>query len=129
MANSLELRVPFLDHKLLEFAASLPSSFKVRGFITKYLAKRALKKRIPKEILQRRKVGFPVPNDVWLRTELDPWVNEVLLDRQTLSRGYFTRNGIEGLIAENKRSGGFRTKEILSLITLELWHRAFWDNA
>jgi asparagine synthase (glutamine-hydrolysing) len=128
MANSLELRVPFLDHKLLEFAASLPSSFKVRRFTTKYLAKRALKGRLPKEILQRRKVGFPVPDDAWLRTELDPWVNEVLLDRRTLNRGYFERNCIERIIAENKRSGGALSKEILSLVTLELWHRAFLEQ-
>ncbi len=128
MANSLELRVPFLDHKLLEFAASLPADFKVRRFTTKYLAKRALKRRIPKEILQRRKVGFPVPNDAWLRTELDPWVKEVLLDRQTLERGYFERSSIEGIIAENKRSDGALTKEVLSLVTLELWHRAFLEQ-
>ena len=129
MANSLELRVPFLDHKLLEFAASLPSNFKVRRFTTKYLAKRALRSRIPKEILQRRKVGFPVPTDVWLRTELDTWVNEVLLDKRTLGRGYFEKSRIEGIIAENKRSGGALTKVVLSLVTLELWHRAFWDKA
>lgn len=129
MANSLELRVPFLDHKLLEFAASLPSSFKVRRFTTKYLAKRALKGRIPKEILQRRKVGFPVPNDTWLRTELAPWVNDVLLDRKTLNRGYFERSAIENIIAENKRTGGNYSKEVLSLVTLELWHRAFVDRA
>lgn len=128
MANSLELRVPFLDHKLLEFAASLPANFKVRRFTTKYLAKRALRSRIPKEILQRRKVGFPVPNDVWLRTELDPWVNEVLLDKRTLGRGYFERSHIEGIIAENKRSGGALTKVVLSLVTLELWHRSFLDK-
>lgn len=128
MANSLELRVPFLDHKILEFAASLPSSFKVRRFTTKYLVKRALKGRLPKEILQRRKVGFPVPDDAWLRTELDPWVKEVLLDRQTLNRGYFERSCIERIIAENKRSGGALSKVVLSLVTLELWHRAFLDQ-
>jgi len=128
MANSLELRVPFLDHKILEFAASLPSNYKVRGFITKYLAKRALKDRLPKEIIERRKAGFPVPYEAWLRTELDPWVREVLLDRRSLNRGYFQRGSVERIIAENKRSGGTLSKEILSLATLELWHRAFLEN-
>src|SRR5208337_1039084 len=61
MANSIELRVPFLDHKFLEFAASLPENFKVRGFTTKYIAKEALRDRVPQEILHRKKVGFPVP--------------------------------------------------------------------
>jgi asparagine synthase (glutamine-hydrolysing) len=123
MANSLELRVPFLDHKLLEFAASLPSNFKVRRFTTKYLAKRALKSRIPREILERRKAGFPVPYEAWLRAELKPWVRDVLLDRETLARGYFQRGCIERLISENDRSGGAYSKELLSLVTLELWHR------
>lgn len=128
MANSLELRVPFLDHMLLEFAAALPSNFKVRGFVTKYLAKRALKERLPKEIIERRKVGFPVPTDAWLRKDLDSWVNDVLLDSKALNRGYFNKNSLEKLIKENKRLSGFRTKEIFSLVTLELWHRVFMDN-
>jgi asparagine synthase (glutamine-hydrolysing) len=61
MANSIELRVPLLDHKILEFAASLPQNFKVRGFTTKYLAKKTLRGLVPREILQRKKTGFPVP--------------------------------------------------------------------
>ena len=73
MANSIELRVPLLDHKLLEFAAALPENFKVRGFTTKYIVKRALRKRVPKEILHRKKAGFPVPYASWLRTELKDW--------------------------------------------------------
>src|ERR1700739_2207394 len=61
MANSLELRVPLLDHRLLEFAAALPSSYKVRKFVTKYILKKALKDRIPRKIMNRKKTGFPVP--------------------------------------------------------------------
>lgn len=128
MANSLELRVPFLDHELLEFAAALPSNFKVRGFVTKYLAKKALKDRLPREIIERRKVGFPVPTDAWLREDLDLWVNDVLLDSKSINRGYFNKGSLEKLIEENKSTGGFRTKEIFSLVTLELWHRVFMDN-
>ena len=124
MANSLELRVPFLDHKLLEFAASLPAHYKVRRFTTKYLAKRALKDLIPKEILRRKKVGFPVPYESWLRKELKPWISDLLLDRTSLARGYFERRCIEHVMAQDDRTGRF-SKEILSLATLELWHRAF----
>jgi asparagine synthetase B (glutamine-hydrolysing) len=61
MANSIELRVPFLDHKVMEFAASLPANFKVHGFTTEYLAKKALSQRVPQEIINRKKTGFPVP--------------------------------------------------------------------
>ncbi len=99
MANSLELRVPLLDHKVLEFAAALPTDLKVRGFTTKYLAKKALGSRVPKAILNRRKAGFPVPYESWLRKELRGWVHEVLLDRTTTDRGYFTtsvRPGVAG---------------------------------
>ena len=127
MANSLELRVPLLDHKVLEFAASLPSSFKVHGLTTKYILKKAFGGRIPKPILNRRKTGFPVPYALWLRTELKDWVREILFDRRTLERGYFERSGIERLVAENQKTGAF-SKEVFSLVTLELWHRTFLET-
>ncbi len=127
MANSVELRVPFLDHKFLEFAASLPENFKVRGFTTKYLAKMALRHRVPREILERKKVGFPVPYDSWMRTELKDWIRDLLLDRRTLERGYFNRNCIERIIREDLQFQS-HPKEILSLVSLELWHREFVDR-
>lgn len=124
MANSIELRVPFLDHKLLEFAASLPENYKVRGLTTKYIAKRALASRIPEPIRKRRKAGFPVPFGAWLRTDLKGFVHDVLLDRTTIERGYFNRSCVEGILSANAESGAY-AKEVLSLLTLELWHRAF----
>lgn len=127
MANSIELRVPLLDHKLLEFAATLPENLKVRGFTTKYIVKRALRNRVPKEILHRKKAGFPVPYASWLRTELKDFTSDVLLDRETLSRGYFNRGCIERLLREDQQSGRY-PKEILSLVSLELWHRAFLNK-
>ena len=69
MANSVELRVPLLDHKVLEFAAALPIDFKVRGLETKYLAKRVLADRVPREIIKRKKAGFPIPYSSWLRSK------------------------------------------------------------
>jgi asparagine synthase (glutamine-hydrolysing) len=127
MANSIELRVPLLDHKLLEFAASLPESLKVNGFTTKYLAKMALKDRLPKEILERKKVGFPVPYDTWMRTKLKDWVSDILLDRESIARGYFDRKCIENLIEDDARTHRY-PKEVLSLVALELWHRNFLEN-
>jgi asparagine synthase (glutamine-hydrolysing) len=128
MANSVELRVPLLDHKVLEFAASLPSSLKVRGVTTKYLAKKALGSRVPRPILNRPKTGFPVPYEAWLRKELRGWVRDILLDSRTANRGYFCRGSVERLLsAGQEQSGGF--KEIFSLVTLELWHRAFVDSS
>jgi asparagine synthase (glutamine-hydrolysing) len=124
MANSVELRVPLLDHKVLEFAASLPGNFKVQGFTTKYILKRTLTERIPREILDRRKTGFPVPYASWLRTDLNEWLRGILLDRETLDRGYFQRSAIEKLLSEDSRFGGY-SKELFSLAVLELWHREF----
>ncbi len=128
MANSVELRVPLLDHKVLEFAASLPANFKVRGFTTKYIAKRALGGLVPKEIVRRRKTGFPVPYASWLRTDLSGWLRGVILDGEALARGYFKKAGVEYLLSENSRSGAY-SKELFSLAVLELWHREFVDKA
>ena len=127
MANSLELRVPLLDHKVLEFAAALPSNFKMRGFTTKYIMKKALGGLVSKEILNRRKTGFPVPYARWLRHELKDWVHQVLFDRRTLERGYFDKSRIENLITRDQQHGGF-SKEIFCLVNFELWHRTFLDG-
>lgn len=126
MANSLELRVPLLDHKVLEFAAALPADFKVRWLTTKYIAKKALGSRVPQSILNRRKAGFPVPYESWLRKELRSWVQEVLFDRVTTSRGYFSTPAVRELLSRDEATGGY-SKEVFSLVTLELWHRAFLD--
>ena len=127
MANSVELRVPFLDHKVLEFAASLPTEYKLKGLTTKYILKRALDGRVPEQVIKRKKAGFPVPLQSWFSGELKDFSRDVLLDSRTLARGYFRKTAIERLLqqAENDRIYG---KEIFSLIVLELWHREFVDE-
>jgi len=127
MANSVELRVPFLDHRVLEFAASLPASHKLHCFQTKYVLKRALASRVPKEILDRPKTGFPVPYETWLQRELRSFAWDILTDSRTMGRGYFEPRAIERLLRENSASNN-HSKEIFSLITLELWHRTFLDD-
>ncbi len=127
MANSLELRVPFLDHRVLEFAASLPVQYKLRGITTKFLLKTALSKKIPKEILDRKKTGFPVPYESWLRHKFQDTVRAILTDRRTIERGYFQRSAIEGLLNQNLDHKNY-SREIFSLVTLELWHRIFVDR-
>ena len=127
MANSLELRVPLLDHQILEFAASLPARYKLRGASTKHILKKALSKRLPPEILHRKKTGFPVPYAKWLKHDLRSAVSEILLDGQTVARGYFNRKTIEAMI-NAPSSGRDYSKELFSLVTLELWHRMFLQN-
>ncbi len=124
MANSMELRVPLLDHQVLEFAASLPASYKLRGANTKHILKKALTKRLPAAVLNRKKTGFPVPYAGWLTGELRPAVAEVLLDDQAIGRGLFKRQTIEKIISSPLSSQAY-SKELFSLLTLELWHRTF----
>ena len=126
MANSLEVRVPLLDHKVLEFAAGLPINYKVRGFTTKYILKEAFTGRIPQLILDRKKTGFPVPVESWISHDLKDFVREVLLDSKTLERGYFQKKFIEDLIADGPQREK-HASDIFSLVTLELWHRQFLD--
>src|SRR5262249_39717181 len=127
MANSVELRVPFLDHKVLEFAGRLPRNQKVRGRKMKYLLKKALAKHVPSEILYRRKLGFPMPYVKWTNHELKDSFADILLDSKSISRGYFRRTAVEDLVKSNFPSSGYAA-EIFSLVVLELWHRAFIDH-
>jgi asparagine synthase (glutamine-hydrolysing) len=124
MANSVELRVPLLDHKVLEFAAALPSHYKVKGFTTKRILKETLSKRVPRTILERKKAGFPVPYGSWLRNEFKDVTRSILTDRKTIQRGYFEKSAIEKLLDGNQNVETY-SKEVFSLVTLELWHRAF----
>lgn len=126
MANSLELRVPFLDHQVLEFAASLPIEFKVRGKETKCVLKEAFARALPREILTRKKAGFPVPYHAWLRNGLAERTRDVLLSAKAQSRGYFNRTQLSRLLDGNKSSGRGE-EEIFSLLVLELWHQRFAD--
>jgi asparagine synthase (glutamine-hydrolysing) len=127
MANSIELRVPLLDHKVLEFAASLPPWQKVSGRNTKYILKRALSQQIPSEIRNRKKAGFPVPYASWMRRELKGLVRDVLLDSKSIERGYFRRDAVEKLLHANSSGQDF-SKEIFSLLSLELWQRTFLEG-
>jgi asparagine synthase (glutamine-hydrolysing) len=127
MANSIELRVPLLDHKVLEFAASLPPSFKLKGSTLKYILKRALSQKIPQQIRNRKKAGFPVPYASWLQHDLKGIVRDLLTDRKTIDRGYFRKDAVEDLLRANSRGAG-NSKEIFSLLCLELWQRTFLDR-
>lgn len=126
MANSLELRVPLLDQRILEFAASLPSTYKLKNTDGKHILKKTLAKRIPSEILNRKKSGFPVPYGTWLKNDLRSLASEVLLDHSTIARGYFRREAIEKIV--NSPPSSNNAKEIFSLLILELWHRIFCDT-
>lgn len=128
MANSLEARSPFLDHKLMEFAASIPSSLKLRGITTKYILKKTFSKILPKEILQRRKQGFGVPVGNWFRNELKDYAYEILLSRDCIKRGYFKEEAVKMMLDEHVLGKVDHGPRIWSLINLELWHNMFIDT-
>jgi asparagine synthase (glutamine-hydrolysing) len=127
MANSLELRVPLLDHVVIEFAASLPPQFKVTGRETKRLLKASLARTIPGKVLNRKKAGFPVPYQSWLRGELRTRVEDLLSSTQCAARGYFRQEQVAKLLRANAMDGRYSV-EVFSLILIELWHRAFVDH-
>jgi asparagine synthase (glutamine-hydrolysing) len=127
MANSLELRVPLLDHKVLEFAASLPPEFKVQGRETKRVLKAAFSRVLPEEILTRKKAGFPVPYEKWLSNGLGAQTADILLSDRAVSRNYFQKSEVERVLKANSQRGGF-SREVFCLLTLELWHRRFADQ-
>lgn len=127
MASSLELRVPLLDHRVLEFAAGLPDRFKLEGRDSKRVLRRLCAERVPREILERPKAGFPVPYGRWLRTSLREMVRELLLGRRSRERGMLEPRAVEQLLLEHE-NGRDRAKEVFSLVVLELWLRAFLDG-
>jgi asparagine synthase (glutamine-hydrolysing) len=129
MAHSLEARSPFLDHKVMEFAASLPSNLKLRGIEAKYLLKHTLSELLPREVLQRKKMGFGVPIDVWFRKDLKEMAYDILLDTRCTERGYFKKEAILKLLDEHVSEQYDHCYRIWALLFLELWHKMFIDES
>jgi asparagine synthase (glutamine-hydrolysing) len=105
----------------------LPPSAKLKGFTPKYILKKAMAQKIPKEILNRKKAGFPVPYETWLRKDLKNVVWDILTDRRTIQRGYFRKEAVEELLRANSKGANY-SKEIFSLLNLELWQRTFLER-
>jgi asparagine synthase (glutamine-hydrolysing) len=124
MAASIELRVPLLDHQILEFAASLPADFKVRNNSTKRVLRTALENRVPSEIVNRKKAGFPVPYEMWLNTTLKDFVADTLTSTTTALIDYFDKQELATFVASSQ-SNRRHYKEMFSLVVLELWLRQF----
>ncbi len=127
MANSLEARSPFLDHHVIEFAASLPEKYKLRGLTTKYLLKRVLRKLLPAEILGRRKMGFGVPIGHWFRGKLQPFLRETILSEAALKRGLFKPDAVKRMVELHTRSERDYSHQLWTLLMLELWFQRFID--
>jgi asparagine synthase (glutamine-hydrolysing) len=128
MAVSLESREPLLDHKLLEFAASVPASLKLKNGQGKYLLRRLLERRIPKSIVDRPKQGFAAPIGEWLRGPLAPMVDSLLLDGRMRDRGVFDTRAVTAMWREHRDGSRDHRHRLWSLVMLELWFRQFVDG-
>lgn len=128
MANSLEGRSPFLDHKVMEFAASLPLEYKLKGFRSKYILKKTFKKEIPPSFLNRKKKGFGIPVGDWFRNELRDFIRDMLLGEESLKRGLFSKDYIERLLDEHQKAKKDHVHRIFALLSFEMWHRIFIEK-
>jgi asparagine synthase (glutamine-hydrolysing) len=128
MAHSLEVRAPLLDHKLVEFVATLPPAWKLNRGIAKVLLRRALDGVVPREAFARPKHGFISPIGRWLRRELAEYVEDTICSPRAAERGYFDPRAVRTLWDAHRRGQDF-AHEIWMLLVLEIWHRTFVDRS
>jgi asparagine synthase (glutamine-hydrolysing) len=123
MAHGLECRQPMLDHRVVELAVAMPVSLKVRHGRGKHILEKAFGHLLPREVFHRRKMGFGVPIDRWLRTTLKDFTHDTLLSQQSVGRRYFRSEAVEQLLSEHASGRFDHSARLWSLLMLELWHR------
>jgi asparagine synthase (glutamine-hydrolysing) len=128
MAASIESRVPFLDHPLVEFAASMPDRMKLRGVTTKWVLRQAMQGLLPPEILSRKKMGFPVPVGSWFRGEWRSVIDEFILGERAMRRDLFQPGELLYLVTAHTAEGENHAERLWALVTLEIWQRIFLDG-
>ncbi|MBN2512093.1 MAG: asparagine synthase (glutamine-hydrolyzing) [Sedimentisphaerales bacterium] len=125
MANSLEVRVPIIDHKFVELVAGIPSSLKLKGRISKYLLKKAAVRLLPAEIMNRKKMGFSIPVGEWLKNELEPLVHETILSTDFNNREIFSAQVVKRLWEQHWKGLRDNTQPLWALLSFELWARRY----
>jgi len=128
MANSLEMRVPFLDVELIKYLESLPVKFKLRFLTHKYIHKKSLQEWLPSKIIHRKKRGFVTPIDGWLQSNLSNDVRDLLNSNNSLSRLIFKIDELNNLLKDHKEKKENYAKHIFILLSLELWYQNFFNN-
>jgi len=128
MAASLESRVPFLDHTLVEFTARMPERMKLRRWTTKYVLRRGMKGVLPEPILTRPKMGFPTPVGAWFRGAYRPVIEDYALGARSRARGVFDPAFVRNLVAEHQSGARDHSQRLWSLVNFEMWARQFIDG-
>jgi len=124
MAASLEVRVPLLDHRVVEFAWSLPNSMKVRGGLTKRILRRVLYRYVPRNLIDRAKWGFSVPIHAWLRGPLHDWADTLLSEKQLRDDGLFDPGAIRAVWQQHLSGSRNLQHELWSILMFQAWLRA-----
>jgi asparagine synthase (glutamine-hydrolysing) len=127
MAHGLEIRCPLLDHRIIEFAATVPSDLKYRGRVSKYLLKRHLDGRVPASAIHRPKQGFEIPLARWLRSDLYGLAHELLFSARALGRGYVRPERLRLLWDRHQRGIRDHSAQIWTVLMFEMWARTFLD--
>jgi asparagine synthase (glutamine-hydrolysing) len=125
MAASIEARMPFMDHRLLDYVSALPDQYRVRGTQTKWVLRRAMHGVLPDAILRRKKVGFRVPVSEWFRGSLKGYVVEALCGGGSRTRKYYDTRKLDGLLESHFRGRRNHEKLIWALLNLEVFHQAY----
>lgn len=128
MAASIESRVPFLDHKLVEFTSQLPERLKLRGSTTKYILRQSMKGVLPDAILSRPKMGFPVPVGSWFRGAYSAVIDEYVLSERALGRNIFEPDIVRSLVSSHQTGGEDHSERLWALVNFEMWLRQFVDG-
>jgi asparagine synthase (glutamine-hydrolysing) len=128
MQHSLEVRVPLLDHRVVEFVARLPFGLKQKDGVTKWILRQAVKDLLPAETLERGKHGFSVPLERWLGAGFDELARDVLLDERARNRGWTELPAVERLLSSSSLRERNRAKRLWTLVCLELWAQAYVDR-
>jgi len=128
MANSLEMRAPLLDHVLVEWATRLPSEWKLRDGVGKYILKKLAEQlQVPSMVLHRPKRGFAIPLVHWFRSQLRDELLDILVEPRTMQRGFFNRKSVETMLREHLSRRRDHSSQLWLLLIFELWHRNFLE--
>jgi asparagine synthase (glutamine-hydrolysing) len=128
MAVSLEVRTPFLDREFSEFANALPSHYKLRGLTRKFILKNALKGKLPRDIINRKKKGFGIPLTKWLRRDLRPMLEELFSEQRIKKEGHFNSAYVHRLMNEHFEGKKDNRKQLWTLLMFEQWKERFFNR-